>query len=57
MRGLWKLIRDEAATTAVEYAVMLALILMMVIASVAAVGTGNAGMWSNVQTELDAHGF
>lgn len=57
MKWLLSLIRDEQATTAVEYAVMLALILMAVIASIATVGNGTGGMFSSNNTALQAAGF
>ena len=49
-------IREEAAT-AVEYAVMLAMILMAVFASVALVGTQTSTLWSTIDTETQAHGM
>ncbi|MEX0725731.1 MAG: Flp family type IVb pilin [Planctomycetaceae bacterium] len=52
-----KLLIDESGPTAVEYAVMLALILMSVITAVSAVGSGSGGMWGNVDTQLNAAGF
>lgn len=51
------LLRDDEGTTAVEYAVMLALILTAIIAAVSAVGQGSGGMWGSTKTQLDAHGF
>ncbi|MBX7168139.1 MAG: hypothetical protein K1X74_17520 [Pirellulales bacterium] len=47
---------DEAAT-AVEYAVMLAMILISVIAAIGLVGMQTGGMWGNIDGELDTHGF
>ena len=52
-----KLLIDESGPTAVEYAVMLALILMSVITAVSAVGSGSGGMWGNVDSELNSAGF
>jgi len=57
MKWLLSLIRDEDATTAVEYAVMLALILVAIIASVASVGNGTGGMFSSNNSALSAAGF
>lgn len=48
---------DNDGTTAVEYAVMLAMILMSVIAAVAAVGANSGGMWGNVNTQLQTTAF
>ncbi len=49
--------REEHAATAVEYAVMLALILAAIIASVASVGRGSGGMWSGNKAAFEAVGF
>jgi len=50
------LFREEAAT-AVEYAVMLALIIISLIGAISAVGTETGGMWGGVQSDLDSVGF
>ena len=47
MNWVISLLREEEATTAVEYAVMLALILAAIIGSITAVGQGTGGMWSS----------
>lgn len=52
-----RFIADEEASTAVEYAVMLALVLMSVIAAVGAVGANSGGMWGNVNTQLQTKAF
>ncbi len=54
MKKLWG--ADEGAT-AVEYAVVLALILMVVIVAVASVGVSASGMWSAVLTQLKTFGI
>ena len=54
MKKLWG--ADEGAT-AVEYAVVLALILMVVIAAVASVGVNANGMWNAVLTQLKTFGI
>ena len=51
---LW---HDEQAATAVEYAVMLALILVVIIGAIGAVAQQTGGMWSNVKGNLDSAGF
>ena len=48
-----KIIWDESGPTAVEYAVMLAMILIAVIASIGSVGVGTGGLWSNNSTQLN----
>ena len=52
-----KLLREEEAATAVEYAVMLAMILMTVIGTVGAVGAQSGGMWGGIESDLDSVGF
>ncbi|MCA9187981.1 MAG: Flp family type IVb pilin [Pirellulaceae bacterium] len=54
MNFLRRLIREEDAATAVEYAVLLALILMSIIAAIGTVGVGTGGLWSDINTELEA---
>lgn len=48
---------DDQAATAVEYAVMLAMILLTVIGTIGVVGSQAGGMWGGIQGDLDAHGF
>jgi pilus assembly protein Flp/PilA len=47
-----RFILDTDAATAVEYAVMLALILAAVIAGITSVGGGNANLWQNNSDEI-----
>jgi Flp pilus assembly pilin Flp len=54
MTYLKRFLLDEEATAATEYAVMLALILVVIIATVRAVGTTNGGMWSNTASQLNS---
>lgn len=48
---------DESGPTAVEYAVMLALILVVVIVGITTVGGGTNGWWTRANTEFTTHGF
>ncbi|MBN2578148.1 MAG: Flp family type IVb pilin [Pirellulales bacterium] len=57
MDCLLRLLRNEEAATAVEYAVMLALILLSVIAAISSVGLENGGMWSRNVDELKSVQF
>jgi len=50
-------LRDEAGPTAVEYAVMLALILLSCIAGVLAVGNQTNAMYGDIKTGMDNHGI
>jgi pilus assembly protein Flp/PilA len=43
---LMRLSRDDSAATAVEYAVLLALILVVVIVAIDSLGSTSSGMWA-----------
>jgi pilus assembly protein Flp/PilA len=47
-----KLVADEDGPTAVEYAVLLALILMAVFLSVTAVGNSTFGLWQSDKEKI-----
>ena len=47
--------RDEVAATSVEYAVMLALILMVVIATIRQLGAALGGKYTFIDAEIQAH--
>ena len=47
----------EEAATAVEYAVMLALVLMVVFASVVLLGNNTRQNWENMNGDLNSVGF
>ena len=49
--------REEEAATAVEYAVMLALILVAVMSAIGAVASQAGGMWGNIRGDLNTAGF
>ena len=51
-----KLLHGDDGATAVEYAVMLALILLVVIAGVANFGNEQKNMWGRVDTQMKSHG-
>ena len=57
MRILWNFLHDEEAATAVEYAVMLAMILLSVIGAIGAVGSQTGGLWGNIRSDLQNVGF
>jgi pilus assembly protein Flp/PilA len=54
MSRLKQFLIAEDAATAVEYAVMLALILIGVISAISSVGAGSGGLWSNNSTQLQS---
>jgi pilus assembly protein Flp/PilA len=47
-----RLLKEEDGPTAVEYAVMLALILVAIVGAIGAVGFQTGGMWGNNSTQL-----
>lgn len=55
MIGRSGLIRCERGATAVEYALILALIVLAMITALTQVATKTNGMWNNVSTEVLAH--
>jgi pilus assembly protein Flp/PilA len=52
-----QLLKKEDGAAAVEYAVMLALILIAIVGAIGAVGGETGGMWSGIVTRLTACGF
>jgi Flp pilus assembly pilin Flp len=48
---------DDCGATAVEYAVMLALIIVSVIGAIWEVSSQTGGMYSNINTSLEATNF
>ena len=49
--------REDEATTSVEYAVMLALIIGTIISAIHAVGGQSGGMWGGIQNNMNAYGI
>ncbi len=54
MNRLARLLIDDSAATAVEYAVMLALIIIAIIGAVGAVGSNTGGLWGGISGKLDS---
>jgi Flp pilus assembly pilin Flp len=50
-------LHEEEAATAVEYAVMLALIIVAIIGSIGSVAARAGGMWAGILAALRAIGF
>jgi pilus assembly protein Flp/PilA len=48
---------DDDGATSVEYAVMLALILVAVIGAIGSVGGQTGGLWGGIDTDLTSAGF
>lgn len=51
---LLRLCRDDQAAAAVEYAVLLALILVAVVTAINAVGNDTHGIWANDANQIQA---
>jgi pilus assembly protein Flp/PilA len=54
---LVRFLRDESGPTAVEYAVMLALIICVVIGGILQVSNEADNMYGDINNDLAAHGF
>ena len=52
MRPLWDFLRDESGPTAVEYAVMLALIIGVCLGAIGFFGTTASGSWQDTSGKL-----
>lgn len=57
MRFLVKIVREEEAATAVEYAVMLAMVLLAIVGVIGSLGSETGGMWGGIQADLGEVGF
>lgn len=57
MAPLIRFLRSDEAATAVEYAVMLALVMLTCIVAIRALGSGSGAMWGDNKAKLDAAGF
>ena len=52
MKKLWKLLKGEEGATATEYAVMLALIIVVAIVAITLLGNNVANTFSNVAARI-----
>ena len=57
MQRVRSFLHDEQATTAVEYAVMLALILSVIITAISAFGGAQGSYWGRIDNNMQAHGI
>ena len=57
MSTFTKFLRDDDGTTAVEYAVMLGLIIVTALTAIAALGQQGGSMFGGIKNEMDAHGI
>ncbi len=53
MKAILRLLWGDAGATAVEYAVMLGLVLLAAIAGISTVGVGSGGLWSNNSSQIE----
>ena len=53
MNWLHRFLKEEDGPTAVEYAVMMALIIVVCLVAIRNVGTNASSMWGNNQSNLD----
>jgi len=49
---IFSLVRDERGATAVEYGLILALIVIAMLASFALMANGTTGLWNNISTSV-----
>lgn len=54
--ALRRMIADRRAATAVEYGLIVALIVLAIIASLVALGETTIGIWDNVSTKVQGAG-
>lgn len=57
MKHIRCFLKNEDGTTSVEYAVLLALILLTTIVGIRQLTNGASGMWANNNVQLEAVGF
>jgi Flp pilus assembly pilin Flp len=57
LEHLKRLVMDDSAATAVEYAVMLAMILLVALVAIVGLGQSTSGQWDSIDTNLQAVGF
>jgi pilus assembly protein Flp/PilA len=57
MRPFIEILRSEEGATSVEYAVVLALILMAVMGAIGSFGSQTGGLWGGIKSDLEGAGF
>ena len=57
MRAVLQFLREDQATTATEYAVMLGAILLVIVAAISVFGSETGGMWGGIHSNLQSAGF
>jgi pilus assembly protein Flp/PilA len=57
MASLSRFFRDDEAATAVEYAVLLALILVAMMGAIGVFGMESGGLWGGIREDMEAAGL
>lgn len=57
MQAIRHFLTGDEGATAVEYAVLLAMILLVAISTIATFGTTSGGMWGTISSDLSSAGF
>ena len=57
MKRLLKILQNEEGATSIEYAVILALILLAVVGAIGSFGSEAGGMYGGIQNDLTDVGF
>lgn len=57
VKQLGKLLEDDDGVTSVEYAVVLAMILMTILGAIGSVGQETGAMWGRIENDLIDIGF
>jgi pilus assembly protein Flp/PilA len=57
MSSIARFLENEDAATAVEYSVMLAMILLVAFAAISAFGGKTSGLWNNIFSGLQTNGM
>jgi pilus assembly protein Flp/PilA len=55
MQFVLRFVKTERGATAVEYAVMLSLILISILGAIASVGSQTGGMWGGIVRNIEAY--
>jgi Flp pilus assembly pilin Flp len=57
MSSIARFFQNEEAATAVEYSVMLALIVLVAMAAITSLGSKTRGLWISMFNDMCAHGM
>ncbi len=57
MRSIERFLGEENGATAVEYAVMLGLVLLSALAAIGVVGAETSNLWGDIDSDMQTHGL